>query len=154
MTDRREFKRAIKVAIAKRSMIDGVPTCEDVDEKGVRCLCQKGLECHHDDMDAMLIDKSKPLTVDDGRMLCAAHHDPITKKQVGVLSKVKRMEAAHLGAEKPNKAEIKSDPHALKSRRRPTHEGRESLPPRAMFVSLGDIASDVLAKLNPKEAAE
>jgi 5-methylcytosine-specific restriction protein A len=98
----------------------------------------------------------------DGGANCESNLAPIlvephkekSKAENKAGKKADRVSARHTGAADQPKQPIKSDPHALKSRRRPTHEGRESLPPRAMFVSLGDIASDVLAKLNPKRAAE
>ena len=89
MTKRRNFTRAVKVEILKRSMINGIPTCEEV-TGGVRCACQKGLDVHHLKMDAMEVDKSAPLTAADGVLLCKAHHDPITKGQKGVLKKTLR----------------------------------------------------------------
>lgn len=129
--NRRNFTRATKVEILKRSMVSGIPTCEAIGA-GIRCACQKGLDVHHRKMDAMEIDKAAKLTAADGELLCKPHHDPITKKQRKVLKKALATEAAHLGA-KRDKAPIKSDSDALKSGRRPKHEGRVSLPPRAMF---------------------
>jgi hypothetical protein len=103
---RREFKRDVRIAIIKRSMINGVPTCEFVDENEVRCICQKGLELNHDDMDAMQIDKSRKLTIDDGHMLCKPHHTAITKKQRKDLARVQAAEARHLGDKDPRKQKV------------------------------------------------
>jgi hypothetical protein len=153
MANRRNFTRAVKIEIIKRSMVKGVPTCDEV-VGALRCVCQKGLAVHHKKMDAMEVDKTRKLTAADGELLCKAHHDPITKEQKGVLKKTLAVEAAHLGA-KRDKQPIPSDPHALKSRARPKHEGRTGLPPRPMFVKLGDVASGVLARITPrKDAAE
>lgn len=101
--NRRNFPRAAKVEILKRSLVNGIPTCEAV-AGGVRCAGTKGLNLHHDDMDAMVLDEDKAvrkLAAADGRMLCKDHHDPITKEQRGVLKKVLRVEAKHIGATKP-----------------------------------------------------
>jgi hypothetical protein len=111
---RQEFKKSVQVTIIKRSMINGIPTCEEI-EDGARCGCTRGLEVHHEGMDAMKVDKSRPLTADDGRNLCKPHHAIITARQMGVLSIAIRQEAAHLGADKPNKAEIMGRPKANKS---------------------------------------
>jgi hypothetical protein len=103
--NRREFDKRTKVAIVKRSMIEGIPTCERV-ENEVRCGCTKGLEVNHIDMDAMQVDKSRKLTANDGENICQPHHKRETKTQMGVLANTLRMEAAALGADKPNKAKI------------------------------------------------
>jgi len=102
---RREFDRRTAVAIIKRSMVNGVPTCERIDE-GKRCACTRGLEVNHIDMDAMQIDKSRKLTPDDGENICKAHHQVETKDQMAMLANTLRMEAAHLGADKPNTQKI------------------------------------------------
>lgn len=102
---RREFHRDVRIAIIKRSTINGAPTCEWL-EGNVRCGCQKGLALHHDDMDAMQVDKTRKLTIGDGRMLCPPHHDPITKRQRKDLARVQAAEARHLGDKDPRKQEI------------------------------------------------
>lgn len=130
--NRRNFSRAVKVEILKRSLVGGAPTCEAV-ERGVRCLCAKGLNLHHEDMDAMVLDEDKALrklTAADGRMLCKEHHDPITKGQRDVYKKVQRIEAKHLGATAP-KAKIQSRgfPKTAKKAR----IAKPSLPPRNIY---------------------
>lgn len=147
MSNRRNFDKRTQVAIIRRATADGKVLCE-------RCnaLC-KTWEIHHRDQDAMEVDKSRKLTPADGELLCKPCHKVLSKAQAPVLAKALRREAAHLGARR-DKQPIKSDPHALQSRSRPKHEGRTGLPPRPMFVKLGDVASGVLAKLNPKKAAE
>lgn len=104
---RREFKRDVRVAILKRSIVNGIPTCEAIDGS-VRCSGSKGLELHHDNMDAMQVDKARKLTAADGRMLCPTHHDPITKKQRKDLKRVNAAEARHLGDKDPRKQAIPS----------------------------------------------
>ena len=105
---RREFDRKTKVQIIKRSMIEGVPTCERIDD-GARCGVTKGLEVNHKDMDAMQTDKSRKLTADDGENICKAHHQVETSGQMAVLANTLRIEAKHLGAHKP-KSTIKQPP--------------------------------------------
>jgi 5-methylcytosine-specific restriction enzyme A len=81
-------------------------------------------------------------------------HKEKTKADVAEKSAVAARAKSHIGVRR-DKQEIKGDPHALKSRHRPAHEGRTSLPPRPMFESLGDVAARVLAKITPrKDAAE
>jgi hypothetical protein len=151
---RRNFTRACKVEILKRSMINGIPTCEQM-TSGVRCACQKGLDVHHLEMDAMIVDKSRVLTAADGVVLCKAHHDPITKDQKAVLKKTLAVEAAHLGAKK-DKAKIAQPPKP----ERPTSKldsqralGRPGL--GRQFVSIGEVANAVMARIKPrKDAAE
>jgi hypothetical protein len=151
MSNRREFTKAVKVEIIKRAIPQGTrapPWCEKCDAMAYR------FEIDHRDPDAMQIDKSKPLTAAEGWLLCIPCHSEKTAKDVADIAKAKRREASHLGA-KRDKQPIKSDPHALRSRSRPAHEGREPMPARPMFVSLGEAASAVLAKITPiKDAAE
>ena len=128
MSKRREFKTAVKVEIIKRAN----RRCEKC-----RQMAAVKFEIDHRDPDAMQIDKSKPLTAADGWLLCIPCHDEKTAKDVADIAKAKRREAAHLGA-KRDKQPVKSDPHALKSRARPQHEGRTGLPPRPMFVKAAE----------------
>jgi hypothetical protein len=159
MSKRRNFTRAVKVEIVKRSMIKGVPTCEAVISSSIpvsgfsifRCGCTKGLQVHHNDMDAMQVDKTRKLTAADGELLCKDHHDPITKKQKGVLKKVLKVEAAHLGV-KRDKQPVPQRPKSEKPPAKVPVPGRTGI--ARQFVSIGDVGSGLLAKLNPKKAAE
>lgn len=121
MSNRNEFDRKTKVQIIKRSMINGTPTCERIEDSsghgfvgGIRCGCTKGLEVNHKAMDAMKTKKRK-LTVDDGENICKAHHRIETSGQMAMLANTLRMEAKHLGADKPNKAKIARPPKARRS---------------------------------------
>jgi hypothetical protein len=149
MSDRREFTKAIKVAIIKRCSwgfgnIDK-PHCEKCGAMTLR------FEIDHRDPDAMQIDKSKQLTAAEGWLLCIPCHSEKTKKDVADIAKVKRIEARHLGAT-TNKAKIPSPPKA--PRLTDKLDSIRALGPPIAFRSIGDVASDVLAKLNPKKAAE
>jgi hypothetical protein len=146
---RREFTKAVKVQIIKRcswgfGKIDK-PHCEKCGAVTMR------FEIDHHDPDAMQIDKSKPLTAADGWLLCITCHGEKTKKDVADIAKAKRREAAHLGA-RTNKAKIPSPPKAPRSTEK--IDSIRALGPPIAFRSIGDIAGDVLAKLNPKKAAE
>lgn len=126
---RRNFTTRVCVEIKKRARTlrsDGQLGCEKCGAIGVP------LEVHHKEMDAMQVDKSRKLTADDGELLCKPCHDPITAEQRTVLAKVLRIEAVHLGV-KSDTPKIPADPNALRSKRRPSHEGRSGLPPRSMY---------------------
>lgn len=154
MSDRREFRRDVRVAILKRATVNGVVMCEAINA-GVRCACTKGLALHHDEMDAMEVDKTSKLTAEDGRMLCKDHHDPITKKQRKDLSRVQKAEARHLGDKDPRVIKIPQPPKADRSTSK--LDQIRALPRRwesdESFISIGDVASGVLAKITPKKDA-
>lgn len=42
--NRQEFSKPLRRAIIRRAMLAGIPTCEWIDDAGVRCVCTKGLE--------------------------------------------------------------------------------------------------------------
>lgn len=102
--NRQEFPKPVKREIVKRASIIGIPTCERI-ENGARCGCTKGLDINHKDMDAMkLIEaKRKPLTADDGELICKPHHNEETAIQVSDLSKAIRVEDKRLGINGPKK---------------------------------------------------
>lgn len=98
MANRRNFVRAVKVAIIRRATRpDGQPACERCGAIGCK------LEIHHIDMDAMVLDedKGRKLTADEGELLCEPCHDPITAAQRKVLKKAQKTEASHVGAVRP-----------------------------------------------------
>lgn len=135
---RREFKKPVKVEIITRA--HRVALDRGLDPLVSGPICEKcgqptkyRFEIHHLREDGLEVDKSKPLTATDGALWCVpCHKDHTAKVSVPIIAKAKRREAAHLGA-KSAKAPIKSDSDALKSSRRPKHEGRTSLPPRALY---------------------
>jgi hypothetical protein len=100
MANRREFKRAVKVEIIRRSRPHqlAAPYCEKCGLPAVT------FQIDHRDPDAMQIDKSKPLTALEGWLLCLPCHAEKTKKDVGDIAKAKRREANHLGARKSRKS--------------------------------------------------
>lgn len=111
--NRQHFSKPVQREILKRASINGVPTCEWVDN-GIRCVCTRGIELHHDSkQDAMKSDDDKAkikLTADDGKMLCQPHHKPISKRQAGALASAIRSEDKRLGVVDPHKAKLVQPP--------------------------------------------
>jgi hypothetical protein len=95
---RREFTKAMKAEMLRRAM----------DEKG-RVFCEgcgldvtgKPIEFDHTIPEAMILDKTRPLTAADGKLLGqkCCHRAPggKTAKDVADIAKAKRREAAHGG---------------------------------------------------------
>jgi hypothetical protein len=112
---RREFTKAVKVEILKRSIVDGTRLfwCEQC-----HAMVASG-EIHHIRQDAMEIDKSVRLTAADGQFLCKDCHAEITKQQAPVMAKVKRIEAKHLGLKKPSTLKSAGFPKKVRA-----HSGR------------------------------
>lgn len=111
---RREFDRKTKVEIIRRSTRDGVVYCESCG------LPAKRFHIDHTDPDGLQVDKSKPLTAADGKLLCAGsretcHGKKTAEQDVPAIALAKRQEAKSLGAEKPHKASIARPPKAPKS---------------------------------------
>ena len=115
MRKRNNFTRAVLVEMAHRAG----GRCEGCGAVGVP------LQGHHKDMDAMEVAKRK-LTAEDGKMLCNSCHRPITKRQLAELAIAKARESSHLGIKKGGRPvqKINGNPDALKSKKRPKHEGR------------------------------
>lgn len=95
---RREFSKAMKAEMLRRAM----------DEKG-RVYCEgcgmdvtgKPIEFDHTIPEALILDKSRPLTADDGKLLGqkCCHRSPggKTAQDVANIARAKRREAAHGG---------------------------------------------------------
>jgi hypothetical protein len=150
LSKRRNFTRAVRVEIVKRST--------KPHNGGLAVFCENcrlpvlgRFEIDHRDPDAMQIDKSKPLTAADGWLLCLPCHKEKTKKDRRDIGKAKRREAEHLGV-KRDKPPIPQRPKGEKPPAKASARGRSGIARR--FVSIGEAASAVLAKLNPKKAAE
>lgn len=96
--NRREFTRAQKAQMLKRaSDAQGNIWCEGC---GLN-ITGKVVEFDHTIAEALVIDKTKPLTIDDGKALGrdCCHRAPCgkTAQDVAVIAKAKRQEAGHLG---------------------------------------------------------
>ena len=105
MAHRQNFSRPVKAEIARRAVnAIGEKCCENCGAVGVP------LELHHLRMDALQTPEAKrrKLTAADGAMWCEACHDPETAAQRGVLAKVERVEAKHLGTARQTSAPLAS----------------------------------------------
>jgi hypothetical protein len=96
--NRREFSNPVRAAIVKRAMNERrLPVCEGC---GL-VLAAKKYHIDHTIPDALAIDKSRPLTAADGKLLgwdCC--HKPKTAIDQGDIAKVKRIELRSLGIKK------------------------------------------------------
>lgn len=96
--NRREFTRAQKSAIVHRAMNKrGQVVCEGC---GL-VLASKKFEIDHVVAEALVIDKSKSLTIEEGQLLgmdcCHRGPDGKTADDVGRIAKAVRCESRHLG---------------------------------------------------------
>lgn len=93
---RREFPNRIKVAILKRAMdTDGRVRCEGCGA----VLKAKQYEFDHTIPEALVVDKSRELTADDGKLLgpcCHRGENGKTNADVARIAKAKRQERKHL----------------------------------------------------------
>ncbi len=98
---RREFSRAQKAAIVLRSTnAAGRPCCE-----GCGLVLKRGDgEVDHTIPEALIADKTRPLTIEDGKFLgkscCHRGAEGKTATDVTTIAKVYRVEAKHLGTAK------------------------------------------------------
>lgn len=94
---RREFPRAIKAQIVHRAALpDGIVKCESC---GL-VLGKKRYEIDHRIAEALVVDKTKPLTADDGQLLgycCHRGEDGKTAQDVADIARAKRREAKFHG---------------------------------------------------------
>ena len=96
MAARREFTRSQKAAIVLRATDErGVVACEGCGLK----LGKKPYEINHKIPEALVVDKSRPLTIEDGELLGkSCCHDPLTRTEhIPAIAEAKRREARHLG---------------------------------------------------------
>lgn len=98
MSGRREFTRSQKVAMLKRAM----------DERGcIRCegcglnVSGKVVEFDHVIPEALILDKTQGLSIEDGRVLgrdcCHRAPGAKTARDLAAIAEAKRREARHLG---------------------------------------------------------
>ncbi len=127
---RREFSRAQKAQMLKRAS----------DEKG-RIFCEgcglnitgKVVEFDHTIPEALIVDKTKPLTIEDGKALGrdCCHRAPggKTAQDVATIAKAKRQEAGHLGI----RTKIQSAGfRKAKPQRRASSPIEKTMPPRRL----------------------
>lgn len=101
---RREFSKAQKAQMLKRaSDAKGIIHCEGC---GLN-ITGKAVEFDHTIPEAMVIDKTKPLTIEDGKALGrdCCHRAPggKTAQDMADIAKAKRREANHFGLRKPSR---------------------------------------------------
>jgi hypothetical protein len=97
---RREFTRAVKVAIRKRATRNGVRYCEICGTQAMRG------DVHHKKQDAMEVSKRRKLKPEDGLYVCKPCHAVETKRQAAELALVLGREASHYGVKKVVTAKI------------------------------------------------
>lgn len=112
---RKEFTRAIKVAVIKRATVDGKTFCEE-------CGClAKRWEIDHVRPDGLLGEA----TIENAKLLCTPCHDEKTKSDVKQIAQAKRREAFHLGVRKKPSLRSCGFPKSSKAQKQPV-----KLPPR------------------------
>lgn len=120
--NRREFTKAVKVEILKRSIPIDIGAGARLRPNAEMAYCEKcgnptkgRFEIHHLREDGLDVDKSKPLTAEDGALWCKPCHDDHTRKfSTPAVALAKRQEAAALGADSPNKQKIQTKAKAPK----------------------------------------
>ena len=113
--NRREFTKSDKVAMVKRATRSNVVYCEGCG------LPTRKWQFDHTISEEFVIDKSKKLTIADGKLLCsgtpASCHDRKTAKEdQPAIARAKRIEAIHLGVS-TSKSSIKSGQSKNKANR-------------------------------------
>ncbi|MGX1740392.1 hypothetical protein ACWIEX_02435 [Bosea sp. NPDC055353] len=98
MAGRREFTRSQKVAMLKRAMdTRGCIRCEGC---GLN-VSGKVVEFDHVIAEALILDKTRELSIDDGRVLgrdcCHRAPGAKTARDLAAIAEAKRREARHLG---------------------------------------------------------
>jgi hypothetical protein len=105
---RREFPKDVYALIVHRAML---PSGEIACEGCGLILGKKSYHVDHTIPDALFLDKSRKLTVDDGKLLgVECCHGPKTKVDVANIAEAKRREAKHFGMKTRHKAKIPSRP--------------------------------------------
>jgi hypothetical protein len=133
MSKRREFTKPVYALIVKRAMLpNGEIACEGC---GL-VLGKKPYHVDHTIADALQIDKTRKLTVDDGKLLgvdCC--HKPKTVNDVAVIAEAKRREAKHLGIPKAKAKPIRSAcfPQPEKTAHRQPKDFLPPLQPRQLY---------------------
>lgn len=122
MTARREFTNPVKAAIVKRAMTPGgLVVCEGC---GL-VLGKKPYHIDHTTPDALILDKRKALTADDGKLLgwdCC--HKPKTAEDIGNIARAKRRELKDIGIK--SRSSFPKLPPGWKydwKKRRPVYQG-------------------------------
>jgi hypothetical protein len=126
MTKRREFTKPVKAEMFRRATVDGVTRCEGCG------LALKAWEYDHTIAEALILDKSRKLTAEDGKLLGSCCHrgpDGKTVQDVKAIAKAKRVEARNAGIRKPKGRPMQSKGFDAK----PAKSPKSALPPRRLF---------------------
>lgn len=126
---RREFTKTVYALIVKRAMHPKHGICC---EGCGQVLGKKKFHVDHTIPDALQVDKSRKLTVDDGKLLgVECCHAPKTKADVTVIAEAKRREAKFLGFAR-KATPIKSAPFQ-KSEKAAKRVSKPELPRRPLY---------------------
>ena len=112
---RREFSRAIKVAVIKRATVDGKTFCEECG------ALAKQWEIDHVRPDGLLGEA----TIENAKLLCTPCHLEKTAQDVKQIAQAKRREAIHLGVRKKPSLRGSGFPESAKAPKQ-----QVKLPPR------------------------
>jgi hypothetical protein len=107
--NRREFPRAVKVAVVRRATKDGVTYCE-----GCGAPCQKW-QIDHARADGLL---GAP-TLENAQLLGECCYRPKNARDTAQIALAKRREAYALGVARPGKKKLRSRPKAPRPPYRP-----------------------------------
>jgi 5-methylcytosine-specific restriction protein A len=122
---RREFTKAIKVAVVKRTTRDGVTYCE-------KCKAiAKRWQIDHVIADAL---GGEPV-LSNAELICEPCYSVKNPQDTRLAAKVKRQEAKALGVKKAPTLKTAPMPKAELQRRASRPLAKPSLPPRAMYRS-------------------
>jgi hypothetical protein len=126
---RREFTTAVYAQIVNRATQGGQVRCEGC---GL-VLGKKPFHVDHTIPDALVLDKSRKLTAEDGKLLgVECCHKPKTAQvDVPAIAKAKRREAKDKGITRP--AGNLKGPGFQKCEKPPRTTAKQSLPPRQLY---------------------
>lgn len=131
MMARREFTKSVYAQIVKRALHPKHGICCE------GCGLVLGAKPYHVDHtipDALQIDKSRKLTIDDGKLLgVECCHKPKTAEDVAVIAEAKRREERHLGIKRKTQP-IRSAPFQ-KSEKAARRSPKPELPYRPLYQS-------------------
>jgi len=131
MPKRREFPRAVRVAVIKRATKDGKIICESCG------AMTKRFQIDHIRADGLLGDP----TIKNAMLICEACWKEKNPADTRAIAEAKRREASHIGAEKPGKQKI------------PQRPGPEKKPPRELAPGVSNIARRYGIKQEKKDGA-
>ena len=138
MSKRQEFSKPVKAQIVKRAMdLLGFIRCE----KCGAVVKPGWFQIDHVIADGLRVDKTRPLTAEDGALLCSGFRDSCHGKKsanqdVPAIAQAKRREAAHLGIQAAPVKKLQSAGFRKSARtlEREARGPRPRLPPRLLYL--------------------